>query len=81
MRDGEQITQAAAVMEHMMSVIELLEEEGYTPEQIDGILAVEADESGVETLSADFHRGMYRALTWVLGVNHAADLDIEKDSL
>lgn len=80
MRSEEQITQTLIAMEQVLSVIESLEQRGHTPEQIDGILAVEADESGVETLSADFHRGMYRALTWAFGINYR-DLDTDKDSL
>jgi len=81
MRTEEEVTQALTTTAELVDTLDGLMEAGFTEEQVNGILAVESEAADAEVLTQDFHRGMYRALTWVLGVNYAEPLDMEKDSL
>ena len=81
MRTEEEILKTVSISAELLDTLDTLIEAEHTPEQIDGILAVEAEAAGAKALSADFHRGMYQALTWVLGTNYAEDLDTGAEHL
>ena len=77
MRTEEEIRSAASDISGLMSCLEYWEKEGHTESEINYMLEKECNNAGSEILSAEFIRGLYRNLSWVLGVGHGADLDEE----